>query len=591
MSGRSLLAVACFLMAFSGYPARGHEGHDHDKPAPLSLPVAPRVVAVTPDFELVGVFSGQGRLTVFLHAFATNEPVKGARLTVTAGNNSQDAEPRGDGVFSLSAPWLTTGDGVDLVFALTLADGTQDLLTGRLQNLSAATPLVIAESTLARAMARLRGQSELIVVGVAALMAGFLLSLLLTGARTRRRSDADNAVSNPIPSAVDTDVKPASSGVTPLRRGAGVGIVAFIALSAILNASPALTAGPSAQELPSVPATMATDLAQRTPDGTLFVPKATQHLLSVRTMLIARGAAPRTAELTGTIIAGPEHFGRVQPGRPGRIEAAPGGLAHIGKRVEKGDVLAYVLSYVEAADRTNMNSLIAETEARIAKNRTILSRYESSPGAVQQVKIDEVRGEIDALVRKRAELLPSASSREPILAPISGIVSVATATIGQVVEPRDVLYEIVDPSQFWVEAHGHGHEAHALQNLTAAYAIVDGARQIPLEYAGRGLTLRHQATVLTFKISGRYDGLSIGTPVKVVLQSAMQVEGFIVPTSAIVRGQTGLPIVWIKTEAERFEPQTVKVEPLDGNSVVVTAGLKEDLRIVTDGVTLLNQVR
>ena len=71
----------------------------------------------------------------------------------------------------------------------------------------------------------------------------------------------------------------------------------------------------------------------------------------------------------------------------------------------------------------------------------------------------------------------------------------------------------------------------------------------------------------------------------------MQVEGFIVPTSAIVRGQTGLPIVWIKTEAERFEPQTVKVEPLDGNSVVVTGGLKEDLRIVTDGVTLLNQVR
>ena len=591
MSGRSLLAVACFFLAFSGYSARGHEGHDHDKPAPLTLPVAPRVVAVTPDFELVGVSSGQGRLTVFLHSFATNEPVKGARMTVTAGNNSQDAEPRSDGVFSLSAPWLTTGDGVDLVFALTLGDGTQDLLTGRLQNLSAATPLVIAESTMARAMARLRVQPELIMIGVAGLMAGVLFALLLTGARTRRRSDTDIAVSNPLPTAVDTGAKPGSSGVTPLRRGTGASVFAFVALIAILNASPGSTAGPSSQELPSVPATMATDLAQRTPDGTLFVPKATQHLLSVRTMLTARGTAPRTAELTGTVIAGPEHFGRVQPGRPGRIEAAPGGLAHIGKRVEKDDVLAYVLSYVEAADRSNMNSLIAETEARIAKNRTILSRYESSPGAVQQVKIDEVRGELEALIRKRAELLPSASSREPILAPISGVVSVATATLGQVVEARDVLFEIVDPSQFWVEAHGHGHEAHALQNLTAAYAIVDGARQIPLEYAGRGLTLRHQATVLTFKISGRFEGLSIGMPVKVVLQSAMQVEGFIVPTSAIVRGQTGLPIVWIKTEAERFEPQTVKVEPLDGNSVVVTGGLKEDLRIVTDGVTLLNQVR
>lgn len=80
-------------------------------------------------------------------------------------------------------------------------------------------------------------------------------------------------------------------------------------------------------------------------------------------------------------------------------------------------------------------------------------------------------------------------------------------------------------------------------------------------------------------------------PVRVVLQSAVRVNGFILPASAIVRGQTGLPIVWVKTEPERFEPRTVKVEPLDGTSVVVTAGLKEDLRVVTDGVTLLNQVR
>ena len=97
--------------------------------------------------------------------------------------------------------------------------------------------------------------------------------------------------------------------------------------------------------------------------------------------------------------------------------------------------------------------------------------------------------------------------------------------------------------------------------------------------------------MLTFRMASGQDRLSIGMPVKVVLQSTAKVDGFILPASAIVRGQTGLPIVWIKTEPERFEPQTVKVEPLDGQSVVVTAGLKPDQRIVTDGVTLLNQVR
>ena len=63
------------------------------------------------------------------------------------------------------------------------------------------------------------------------------------------------------------------------------------------------------------------------------------------------------------------------------------------------------------------------------------------------------------------------------------------------------------------------------------------------------------------------------------------------PTSAVVRGATGLPIVWVKTAPERFEPQTVKTEPFDGDSVVVTAGVKPDQRVVTEGVTLLNQVR
>ena len=100
MFARMLLIITCLLMVAVAHPAHAHEGHDHDKPPPLALPVAPRVVAVTPDFELVGVASGKDRLTIFLHTFATNEPIKGARLTVTAGKDSLDAEARGDGVFT-----------------------------------------------------------------------------------------------------------------------------------------------------------------------------------------------------------------------------------------------------------------------------------------------------------------------------------------------------------------------------------------------------------------------------------------------------------------------------------------------------------
>src|SRR5438552_445129 len=87
----ALLAAGQFLLLGA---AAAHEGHDHDKPPPLILPVAPRVVAVTPDYELVGVLSGEQRLTIFLHRFATNEPIKNAKLAVSAGEHEVEAVAR-----------------------------------------------------------------------------------------------------------------------------------------------------------------------------------------------------------------------------------------------------------------------------------------------------------------------------------------------------------------------------------------------------------------------------------------------------------------------------------------------------------------
>jgi cobalt-zinc-cadmium efflux system membrane fusion protein len=583
----SIVLLVCSLLGGELRPAGAHEGHDHDKPAPLALPIAPRVVAVTPDFELVGVSSGRGRLTVFLHSFATNEPIKGARLVLSADDKSEEAKAEGDGVFSVAAPWIDAGDNLDLVFTLTLADGTQDLLTGSLQQVDAQTAAPQSSKSVWQ-LSGLMGHRDTLLAAAGGLAVGILLTLLLGGGRSRQMCVAPENPSERDTVATDPLRKSDAAEITTLRRSSGViALAAFVVLASqagIANAADATLAS-----LPSVPSTMATDLAQRTPDGTLFVPKATQHLLSIRTALTTEAKAPLSTELAGTIVPGPGHFGRVQPGVPGRIEAAPGGLAYVGRHVTKGEVLAYVQMYIEAADKANIESLIAETEERIKKNATILSRFEALPGSVPQVRVDEVRGELEALRRKRAELVPSVARRQPVVAPIGGVVSLSNATIGQIVDARDVLFEIVDPSELWVEAVHYGKDT--LGELSKAFAVTRSEDQIPLRFMGRGLALRQQAAVLTFKMEQAGSKIAIGAPVTVVLQSTSKVDGFVLPSSAIVRGQTGLPTVWIKTDAERFEPQEVKTSPLDGSSVVVTAGLKADQRVVTEGVTLLNQVR
>ena len=70
-----------------------------------------------------------------------------------------------------------------------------------------------------------------------------------------------------------------------------------------------------------------------------------------------------------------------------------------------------------------------------------------------------------------------------------------------------------------------------------------------------------------------------------------QKEGIAVPRASVVRSQNGQDLVFEHSSAERFEPRSVRVEPLDGDRVLVVSGLKPGVRIVTQGAELLDQVR
>jgi membrane fusion protein, heavy metal efflux system len=555
-----------------------HEGHDHDTPAPLSLPVAPRVIAVTPDYELVGVLSGRDRLTIFLHHFETGEPVKNAKLTVSVDASDVEAVAKDDGVFEVSASWLASTQPIDILFKLTLSDD-QDILTGRLEKASTADPIA------SRAPASAGQARQLVYVAIAALMTGALAALWLSSGLARRRKQA--AASAPINEGSGQQAESASN-IKRLHR---------IFLFLLLTAVPTLTwlaiadtvGAQDTRKLPTVPSTMATDQPQRMPDGSLFVPMATQHLLSVRTLLTKESKSPRTVELVGTIIADPNSFGRVQSGHAGRIDPPEGGLAYVGKRIEKGDLLAYLTHHIEAYNKGSLQGEIAELEARIVLQENKLALYRKHPQVIPVIKIVEAEGELRALRQKRNELLPTLSDREEVRAPISGVISTASVVPGQVVDAREVVFEIVDPSRFWVEAIAH--DLSVIANLSQAVAVTNSGEKLPLEFAGAGLSLKQQAAPLTFRVTQTSPNLSIGRPVTVILQSTVEVNGIPLPASSVVRASTGLWVVWVKTEPERFEPRTIRYEPLDGQRVVVLAGLKPDLRVVTEGATLLNQIR
>ena len=244
---------------------------------------------------------------------------------------------------------------------------------------------------------------------------------------------------------------------------------------------------------------MATDVPQRMADGSLFVPKATQHLLSVRTVLTAETKAPRTVQLVGTVIADPNSFGRVQTGHAGRIEAPDGGLAFVGKRVKKGDLLAQLQHHIEAYNKGNLQGEIAELEERIKLQETKLARYLKAPLAIppDQDRGDQGRAAGAAPEAQgtrahagRARGDPRADQRRHIGCQCRG---------GPVVDAREVMFEIVDPARFWVEAIAH--DASVATNLDKAFAVTEHGRERSRRHSlVLGLSLKQQAAPLTFRL-------------------------------------------------------------------------------------------
>jgi multidrug efflux pump subunit AcrA (membrane-fusion protein) len=236
-----------------------------------------------------------------------------------------------------------------------------------------------------------------------------------------------------------------------------------------------------------------------------------------------------------------------------------------------------------------MQQLTAEVEGKLKIAELKLARLERIANIVAKREIDDTRAELEALREQKRVLAPKDAERVQLTAPVSGIISVANVRAGQVVTTRDTLFEIVDPDRVWIEAIGAN--AHSVEKIGEAQAIDADGHIIKLAYVGRAPSLRHQSLPLQFKVAEPHSGLTIGAPVKVVVQQGTEAEGIAVPDGALVRGANGLTYVWVKVGAERFKPLLVRTAPLDGARVLIVAGVDAGKRIVVQGAELLNQVR
>jgi hypothetical protein len=349
---------------------------------------------------------------------------------------------------------------------------------------------------------------------------------------------------------------------------------------------------PAAAKTAGTPAN-GTDMAsaQRLADGGLFVPKAVQHRLGLRTQPGALADLAGTVAFNGRVIADPNASGRVQASQDGRVEPGPRGFPTLGQRVVKGQILAWLRPVAGSIERGNQQALLAEIESQLAIAERRLARHLQLEGAIPRKEIESTRIELEALTKRRAAIGSSLDAAEALRAPVSGVISAAQGVAGQVVEARETLFEVVDPARLAVEALAY--DPALADGLANASAAVPGG-SLALRFVGAGRKLREQALPLLFRIQAAPQnglGLAVGQPLKVVAQTPATIRAVALPMAALGRDAAGESLVWVKQAPEYFAPHRVAFQPLDASRVAVTSGLADGERVVTTGASLLSQVR
>jgi membrane fusion protein, heavy metal efflux system len=543
-----------------------HAHGDHDAPAATAGSASPRFDSHSDLFELVGIYE-RGALALYLDRYATNEPVKDAKIEFEMGSVKGIAQAQADGTYRIDNDALKNANAmIGLTFTVT-AGSDIDLLSGNLDLAPAAAATPRSHAGHSHADQSHTKQYVAIALGVLGLPA--IISLIFFA--LKRRKDKSGYLN-------------------------AIGAMALI--GCITAALPPAVFAHEGHDHGEGKVSMGNN-PSRQPDGSVFLPKPSQRQLNVRTVLItqalAEAAHARSVELNGTVIADPSASGKVQATQSGRIELIGKVLPSIGTRVTAGQALAVIRPSISTVERGSQAAQSAELKIALDLAKKKLARLEQLEGTVPQRDIEAARFEVQSLTERSRAISGALVTTETLRAPVSGVISAVNVSIGQVVDAREVAFEIIDPSRLRIEAIGF--DASLLSRIKSATAMI-GDQSYELQLMGAARSLREGALPMQFGFetmkqeTAKFDvPLVVGQPVKVFVTTNDKLKGVRLPAQSLVKSQNNQTTIWTHDGAERFVAVAVTAESLDGQNVVVTSGVKAAMRVVTSGASFVNQVR
>jgi len=279
---------------------------------------------------------------------------------------------------------------------------------------------------------------------------------------------------------------------------------------------------------------------------------------------------------------------------------ATGSLPVLGEAVSRGQTLAFLVPRLGGdTDLAALRSeqAMAESAAALADGEAARMQRLFDQQAVSRRRLDEaLAAQQQAQARRKAASdrlggIGGNAAGIPLKAPISGVIALAAVANGAAVSAGDRLFQIVDRSEIWIEAHVAEVDAARLGTPDGIAFALPGV-EAPIEIiAGRNGRLVGRGSVIDpttrsvpviFAMSAPDARLSLHQRVEARVFTGERRSALSVPTTAVI-DDAGQRVVYVMRGGESFSRVPVRLGVRDGDRFEVLDGLDPGDRVVSRG--------
>lgn len=357
--------------------------------------------------------------------------------------------------------------------------------------------------------------------------------------------------------------------------------------------------------------------------------KEQQWRLPFATSRVETRSLMRSVQAAGEIIPKSSHSTLIFPPISGLLIEPPSGIPLLGGRVERGQLLGWIVPPPDAQSSIGSNqvqtglalvelkTLIATSEASLAEERSRLglarrelARVERlfEMEAVPQYRLEESRSEVEIheaglkaaeeirgsleeaeeRIQGQGRSVQQLGARIPLEAPISGTIVELNAVSGAFVEAQQILYQIADLSEVWVRGEVYESDIAQVTPRSGATVRLSG-RQTPLELQSSSLVAigevvdpETRTIPVIWEVSNPRRELKIGMLTRLDIGTGQGVETLAVPESAVFL-EENKDIVYVQVGGESFVRRIVTTGIEDRGWIEILDGLEAGERVVVTG--------